>query len=440
MLAQPRVPGVATAAAAVAAPRAFVHDALDAVYMGSTLRAWLTAAAIFAAVLAVLVLVRRVVVRRLEVIAPRTATRVDDLALGAAHRTTTTFLVVVALAAARAGLPDLPGKYEHYVDLVARLALYIQMASWGNGAVAFWLARARADRAEHDKAALTSLNLLGVIARIGLWVVLLLAALDAFGVNVTALVTTLGIGGVAIALAVQSTLGDLLASLSIALDKPFVVGDYIVVDQYQGTVEYVGLKTTRIRSLSGEQIVIANAELLKARIRNFQRLQERRVLFQISLDPGTPAELVERVPALVREIITPIPQTRLDRTHFSAITDSALVIETVYFVLSADYTLYMNIQQGIYLTLLERLRGDGVHLAFSGRETVLLSVGARSSPPALMAGAGAPPPEGVPQDGTGQDGTGQNGARTDGAAPHGTPQVTPEVPAVTPATRPEPRS
>ncbi len=363
-----------------------VDGVLDAIYFGNSLSAWLTAAAIFVVALAVLVLVRRELIRRLAVSAPRTPTEVDDLALGAIRRTRILFLAVIAVAIARAGL-DLSERYDHRVDVLARIAFYLQLVSWGNGAVAFWLARARANRVEHDKAAITSLNLLGIIARMTLWVVLILLALDALGINVTALITGLGVAGVAVALAVQSTLGDLLASLAIALDKPFVVGDYIVVDQYQGTVENVGLKTTRIRSLSGEQIVIANAELLKARIRNFQRQSERRVSFQIALDPGTSPDLVAKVPDVLRGIVTDIPQTRLDRSNFSAITDAALVVETVYYVTSADYNLYMDIQQRINLALLERLRAEHVQLAFSGRETVLVAApGSARELPAALAG------------------------------------------------------
>ena len=356
-----------------------VDDVLDAVYLGNTVREWLTATAIFVVALAVLVLVRRVLVRRLTVTAPRTDTDADDLLLGALRRTRLVFLVVVAVSMARAGL-DLAARYDHRFDVLARLALYAQMVSWGNGAVAYWLVRARANRIAHDKAALTSLNLLGVIARVTLWVVLILLALDALGINVTALITGLGVAGVAVALAVQSTLGDLLASLAIALDKPFVVGDFIVIDQYMGTVENVGLKTTRIRSLSGEQIVIANAELLKARIRNYQRQAERRVVFQVAIDPDMGPDVVATVPPVIREIITGITQTRLDRSHFSAITDAAYVVETVYFVTTADYNVYMDIQQRINLALLKRLEADGVRLAFAGRETVMLTVGADGRP------------------------------------------------------------
>ncbi|HEY0780717.1 MAG TPA: mechanosensitive ion channel domain-containing protein [Gemmatirosa sp.] len=369
-----------------------VGDVLDAIYLGNPLRAWLTAGTIFVVALGVLLLVRGLLIRRLSVVAPRTATELDDVALGAVRRTRALFLVVVAVAIARAGL-DLPERYDHRVDVLARLAFYLQLVSWGNGAVAYWLARARANRLEHDKAALTSLNLLGVIARITLWVVLILLGLDALGINVTALITGLGVAGVAVALAVQSTLGDLLASLAIALDKPFVVGDFIVVDQYMGTVESVGLKTTRIRSISGEQIIIANAELLKARIRNYQRQSERRVVFQLAIDPGTATDVVATVPGVVREVVTAIPQTRLDRTHFSAITDAAFVVETVYFVTSADYNLYMDIQQRINLALLDRLRAAKVQLAFSGRETVLVvGSGAGAGVPGTTPAPTTPPP------------------------------------------------
>jgi small-conductance mechanosensitive channel len=198
-----------------------------------------------------------------------------------------------------------------------------------------------------------------------------LLALDAFGVNITALVTGLGIAGVAVALAVQNVLGDLLASLSIALDKPFVVGDTINFDQFTGTVENIGLKTTRLRALSGEQLVVANAELLKARIRNFQGQRERRVMFTLTFPLSTPPAAMARVPVLVRDAVTAQPETRFDRSHFSAITDQALAVETVYYVTSGDYALYMDVQQRINLALLEALAASDVQLAVPTRSVVV---------------------------------------------------------------------
>lgn len=348
-----------------------VRDALDYVYLGTTLRDWLTAGAVLLGVFAALLLVRRTIVRRLERVAPATPTEVDDVALAALRHTSALFLFAVALAAARKALFDLPQDVKEAVALVAKLAFYLQAARWGWGAVAFWLARATRRRAQTDQASLASLNLLGVAARVAIAVLVVLLGLDAFGVNITALVTGLGIAGVAVALAVQNVLGDLLASLSIALDKPFVVGDAISFDQINGTVEDIGLKTTRLRALSGEQVVVANAELLKARIRNYKRQSERRVQFTLTFPLATPAAAMAGVPTIVRDVVTAQEQVRFDRSHFAAITDQALAVETVYYVTTADYGLYMDVQQRINLALLERLAAADVPLAMPTRAVVV---------------------------------------------------------------------
>ncbi len=368
------------------APAALVTRLLDLVYLGNPLRGWLTAAAVLVAVFAALVVARRLLVRRLERVAPHSPTVVDDLALGALRHTSALFLFAVALAAARKALFDLPQDVKDAVALVAKLALYLQAARWGWSAVAFWLARATRRRAENDQASLATLNLLGVAARVAVAVLAVLLVLDAFGVNITALVTGLGIAGVAVALAVQNVLGDLLASLSIALDKPFVVGDTISFDQFTGTVEDIGLKTTRLRSLSGEQIVVANAELLKARIRNFKRQTERRVVFTLTFPLATPPAAMARVPALVRGIVEAQPDVRFDRSHFSAITDQALAVETVYFVTTADYNLYMDTQQRINLALLEQLAAADVSLAVPTRAVVVRGDGVDGATAAAAAG------------------------------------------------------
>ncbi len=170
------------------------------------------------------------------------------------------------------------------------------------------------------------------MGKVVLWALVLLLALDNLGVDVTALVAGLGIGGIAVALALQNVLGDLFASLSIALDKPFVIGDFIVVDTLSGNIEHVGLKTTRIRSLSGEQIVISNTDLLHTRIRNFKRMQERRILFSIGVEYQTPAEKLEKIPGWLQDIVSSVPLARFDRAHFKSFGDFALLFEIVYYV------------------------------------------------------------------------------------------------------------
>src|SRR5690606_24321131 len=144
---------------------------------------------------------------------------------------------------------------------------------------------------------------------------------------------------------VQRVLGDLLASLSILLDKPFVVGDFIVVGDLSGTVERVGLKTTRVRSLSGEQLVFSNSDLLESRIRNYKRMYERRVVFRFGVEYGTPREKLEWIPSAVKRIIEDLPDVRLDRAHFASFGPYSLDFEVVYYVLKADYNTYMDRQQ-----------------------------------------------------------------------------------------------
>jgi small-conductance mechanosensitive channel len=352
-----------------------LRDLLAREFLDNQLGDWALAAAVLLGVYVVLVFLRRWAVRRLERTATTTTTMLDDVVLHGLHRTSKAFLFVLALTAASLALEVAPGR-RTLIHQGARLVFLLQFAAWGNGAITFWLHRITRTRAETDRGSITTLNVLAILLRIVLWALVFLLTLQSFGVDVTALITGLGIAGVAVALAVQNVLGDLLASLSIALDKPFVIGDAITVDGFQGTVENIGLKSTRLRALSGEQIIMSNAELLKARIRNYQRQTERRVAFTLTFPLETPPEAMARVPVIVRELLAAEDRVRIDRSHFHAITDQVLAVETVYFVLSADYTLYMDIQQRVNLGLLERLAAEGIRLAVPTRSVVVLREGA----------------------------------------------------------------
>jgi small-conductance mechanosensitive channel len=346
------------------------RDILGTVFYGNAVGTWLVALGVLVGGWGALTLLRRLLLLRLERFAAHTATPVDDLAAGALRRTRGAFLLALALVAATRFVLVLPPNVQSAVDLIGKLAFLAQAISWGNGAITFWLEHVTGRRASTDKASLATLNVLGIVARVVLWVLVVLLALDAFGVNVRTLITGLGIAGIAVALAVQNILGDLLASLSIALDKPFVIGDFIIVDNLRGTVEDIGLKTTRIRSLTGEQIVVSNAELLKARISNYQRLAERRILFSVGITYDTPAHLVARAPQIVREIVTAQEPVRFDRSHFQGFLESSLQIETVYYVLVPEYNTYMDIQQRINLAILDRFRAEGISFAFPTRTVV----------------------------------------------------------------------
>lgn len=204
-----------------------------------------------------------------------------------------------------------------------------------------------------------------------LWVVLFLAILSNLGINISAFVASMGIGGIAVALAVQNILGDLFASLSIAVDKPFEVGDAISVNGFSGTVEHMGLKTTRIRADSGEQIVIANADLLKNTVRNFKRMQNRRVQFSLNLAPSTPVEVAERVPEALQHVVEAQRQVRFDRAHLKSVTQDALEFEVVYYVLDPSYAAYMDVQQQVLLGSMRVLSGIGASTAKASQRVLV---------------------------------------------------------------------
>lgn len=293
------------------------------------------------------------------------------------------FMVGIALLAGVSQL-SLTVRQDKWLTYAWIVILVSQLALWCNRIVTVAVERAFERQRTTNPAAATHLMLAGLVARILLWSVAALVTLDNLGFNITTLMASLGIGGIAIALAVQNILGDIFSSVSIALDKPFVIGDFIVVDSYMGTVEYVGMKTTRLRSLGGEQIIFSNNELLKNRIRNYKRMQERRVLFEFGITYETPVEQVRSLPGLVREIVSSSElQTRFDRAHFKGYGDSALLFEVVYYVLDADYNKYMDIQQAINLALLECFEKRNISFAYPVRmlrvapeQAAMLSAGA----------------------------------------------------------------
>ncbi len=217
------------------------------------------------------------------------------------------------------------------------------------------------------------------VAKGVLWSIGALFILSNLGVNVTSLVAGLGIGGVAVALALQNVLGDLFSSFAIYFDKPFVAGDFIIVGDSMGVVEKVGIKTTRIRALQGEEIVISNQELTSARIQNFKKMQERRVVFSFGVTYETSSDKLRRLPEMVTKIIESIKDTRFDRAHFYKFDDSALTFEVVYYVGSGDYNRYMDIHQEIHLAIKETFEGEGISMAYP-TQTVYLSKSEKFSP------------------------------------------------------------
>jgi small-conductance mechanosensitive channel len=348
-------------------------NALDWEYYHNTVRDWLIALAILACVFVLLSIVRKVAHRRLSrngALNLPGARGSESVVATLVRRTRYFFLFAIALALASLSL-TLPPHWEQGLRDVAIVAFLLQIAIWGDGIIGVVLHHYIAGRStpsgddggDGGAASRTTVAALGVVARIVLWLIIALIALDSLGVHITTLIAGLGVTGIALALAVQNILGDLFAALSIVLDKPFVVGDPITVDGLGGTVERIGLKTTRVRSNSGEQIIFSNGDLLKSRIRNFRRLRERTITLTLTLDQTSPPTAIAGVPALIREIVQAQTGIRFSRSHITVPTNQGIAVETVYVVESPDYGAFMDAQQAITVGVLTRLGDVGAALA-----------------------------------------------------------------------------
>ena len=204
-----------------------------------------------------------------------------------------------------------------------------------------------------------------------IWILGIIFLLDNLGYNVTTLIAGLGIGGIAIALAAQTILGDLFSYFVILFDRPFEVGDFIIVDDKMGVVEYIGIKTTRLRTLAGEQLICSNKDLTDSRVHNYKRMEKRRVVFGINITYQTPADLVEITPQLIKNIISNQTDVVFDRAHFSGFGEFSLKFECVYYVLTSDYNIYMDIQQSIYLAIIKKFETEDIQFAYP-TQTVFL--------------------------------------------------------------------
>jgi small-conductance mechanosensitive channel len=330
----------------------------------------LGATVVAALVLAILWLARRIARRHHARLARTEATEVLEIPLLAAGRTTLAFMLAAAAYAGVAAY-GLEGTPARLALKIVTIGSFWQAGLWVSTAAVAWLDRRRRTMLAHGKAVVGSISIIRFVARVLIWAMVLLLTLDNLGVDITALVAGLGIGGIAVALALQNVLGDLLASLSIALDQPFATGDFLAVGEHLGTVEHIGIKTTRLRSLTGEQIVMSNADLLGSRLRNYGRMSERRVVFSLGVTYETPRAKLREIAPLLRRIISEQEGVRFDRAHFASYGAYSLDFEVVYHVLTPDYGRYMDLQQDINFRIHEAFERLGVEFAYPTQTLVL---------------------------------------------------------------------
>jgi small-conductance mechanosensitive channel len=338
-------------------------DALETVYFNNTLLQWIIAVGLAVVSYLVIQAVKLLVMRRLAAVAERTASQIDDVLVEVIKRTNWFVIVIVSLYFGSLFL-TLPDNVVHILRVIVTVVFFLQVALWGNSLTDSLLSRVQKAKREKDPGSVSALSAVSFFARVVIWSVVAFLILDNFGIDITALVAGLGVGGIAVALAVQNILGDIFCSIAILMDKPFEVGDFIIVDDKMGAVEKIGIKTTRVRSLSGEQLIFSNADLVNSRIRNYKRMNERRVVFSFGVTYQTPVEKLEAIPLAVKEIISSVENTRFDRAHFHKYSDSSLDFECVYHVLSGDYNIYMDIQQQINLAIFRHFEKEGIEFAY----------------------------------------------------------------------------
>lgn len=369
---------------------------LDRVLVRNPLSDWLVAVAVALAIVLVVFGVQRLLIRWLSNWQRPKATKMDPALINAVESTKLWLIVFVALYFGSQYL-ELGKKTALILDRIVTAAVLLQVGMWLGAILDFWVAASRVRAEQHDVGTATSLSALNFIGKLLLWLVMLLFILDNLGINVTALVASLGIGGIAVALAVQNILGDLFASLSIVVDKPFVIGDAMAVDGFSGTVEHVGLKTTRLRADTGEQLIFSNSDLLKARLRNYKRMHERRVVMTVDVEFATPVDVIEKIPGMLRDIVSSQQKTRVDRAHLRALVGGAYQFELVYWMIDPAYGLYMDTRQQVLLTIVRRFEADGIRFSFpySGSSRELLAAVAQLSVQTThQLGDGSEAPEG----------------------------------------------
>jgi len=333
-------------------------------YFGNTIGAYAVALFVFFLVYIVLQIFRIGVLKKLKGLAEKTKTDFDDL------------LIEIIFAV---GTP-------FYLLLSVGLALqFIQYPLWAKG-IGYWIAlgvivysavkalsrvidysfekiikkRLKEDgKIDPSMITLLKKGLKGI-----LWAVVILLVVQNLGYDITALIAGLGIGGIAIAFALQGILSDVFASFSIYFDKPFQTGDFIIVGDDMGTIKHIGLKSTRIQTLEGEELIMSNKELTEARIHNYRGFKKRRVTFSFGIKYETPTKKVREIPQMVRDIIGNIELAEIQRIHFTDFGDSSLNFGTVYYITSGDFTVHKDIQHEINIALMERFEKEGIEFAY----------------------------------------------------------------------------
>lgn len=323
---------------------------------------WLISFFITLIVFILLKIVLALLTKRLQNFAVKTSNSVDDLFLSLITNTKSFFLFALSLYVGSKTLNLLPGAVQ-VLNIIVIVSLWLQVGIWAASAIKYWLIERNQDN-ESGKLK-TNLNVINTIGKIAIWSIVLILILDSIpSIQVTALITSLGIGGIAVGLAVQNILEDLFSSVSIALDKPFMIGDFISVDEFSGSVEHIGLKSTRLRSVSGEQLIFSNSDLLNARIKNFKRMERRRVVIKIGVPYQTKSEILKIIPEIIKNIVTSFDNITFERANLTDLGDFSINFEFSYFVETDDFQYFMDTREQMIVQLYDKFSQENIEFAY----------------------------------------------------------------------------
>ncbi|HSD62933.1 MAG TPA: mechanosensitive ion channel family protein [Ignavibacteriaceae bacterium] len=348
-----------------------MKNILEQSYFGNTILNYIIAFGIFILGIIVIQIFKTIILKRLKKWSEATETTIDDFLVAGTQKTVVPLLYLGALYLAIEYLKIEPNTME-IITKIAVIVFTLFLLRIITSFIRFSLnafVRRKGGQGYHEK----ELRGISTIIALVVWIVGIVFLLDNLGFRVSAVITGLGIGGIAVALAAQAILGDLFAYFVIFFDRPFEIGDFITVGDKQGSIENIGLKTTRVRSLNGEQLVFSNKDLTDSRIHNYKKMERRRIVFKLGVIYQTPLEQVKEIPGIVKQIIERQPDVTLDRGHFVKYGDFSLNFEFVYYVLSPDYNKYMDIQQSINLAIYQVFNEKGIEFAYP-TQTLFMSM------------------------------------------------------------------
>jgi len=334
----------------------------DQIFLGNRAIDYVISVSLFLAGAGVIKILQLVLLKRLKAWVEKTATSIDDFLIKLISKIAIPLAYFGAFYLAL-NILTLNPALKKIVDVAATAILTLLVTRLVIALVGYG-AKVYAAKRGKDQALERSMDAMLRVIRIIIWGLAITFFLDNLGFKISAVIAGLGIGGIAIALAAQSVLGDLFSYFSILFDRPFEIGDFIILGEYLGTIEHIGIKTTRIRSLSGEQLIMSNTDLTKSRLRNYKRMGTRRVVFKLGVTYQTSLEQMQKIPKIIKNIIDNTKNTKFDRSHFASYGDFSLIIETVYNVLDRDYNLYMDCQQEINFAIKKEFEAQGIEFAY----------------------------------------------------------------------------